>query len=296
MVVFSKIGKTVFISCVLLCLSVIEGLAAGGVENKTIMAGAKSDSAAYAYVRAYPDYIAAVEGEELVWKDKTRMPLCRSIGPRTFRDLVDNPDLAGQVSIPYPTAKTLPPGTFGLNTDPGRIRDTHFFKKMYGESKEDVAKNLVEITFCGQKVPVTRLNGVAEKLQQISEELAKLFEAHPDWQKYTAKIGGTFNWRNIAGTDRPSAHSFGMTIDINVDSSHYWLWDYKAKNSSCPSDITEKDIKDEGLPLYGQDKSIAWKFIPTEIIEIFEKYHFVWGGRWLHYDTMHFEYRPELFM
>jgi hypothetical protein len=21
----------------------------------------------------------------------------------------------------------------------------------------------------------------------------------------------------------------------------------------------------------------------------------VWGGRWYHYDTMHFEYRPELF-
>ena len=28
---------------------------------------------------------------------------------------------------------------------------------------------------------------------------------------------------------------------------------------------------------------------------IFEKYGFVWGGRWYHYDTMHFEYRPELF-
>ncbi|MDP3291618.1 MAG: M15 family metallopeptidase, partial [Sulfuricurvum sp.] len=21
---------------------------------------------------------------------------------------------------------------------------------------------------------------------------------------------------------------------------------------------------------------------------------FIWGGRWYHYDTMHFEYRPEL--
>ncbi|MDD5211432.1 MAG: M15 family metallopeptidase, partial [Sulfuricurvum sp.] len=24
------------------------------------------------------------------------------------------------------------------------------------------------------------------------------------------------------------------------------------------------------------------------------KYGFIWGGRWYHYDTMHFEYRPEL--
>ncbi|MEJ2663631.1 MAG: M15 family metallopeptidase, partial [Spirochaetia bacterium] len=26
----------------------------------------------------------------------------------------------------------------------------------------------------------------------------------------------------------------------------------------------------------------------------FEKYGFIWGGKWYHYDTMHFEYRPEL--
>ena len=25
-----------------------------------------------------------------------------------------------------------------------------------------------------------------------------------------------------------------------------------------------------------------------------EKHGFIWGGRWYHYDTMHFEYRPEL--
>ncbi|WP_265937085.1 M15 family metallopeptidase [Aliarcobacter butzleri] len=27
---------------------------------------------------------------------------------------------------------------------------------------------------------------------------------------------------------------------------------------------------------------------------MFEKYGFIWGGRWYHFDTMHFEYRPEL--
>ena len=33
---------------------------------------------------------------------------------------------------------------------------------------------------------------------------------------------------------------------------------------------------------------------PTEIIEAFEKQGFIWGGKWYHYDIMHFEYRPEL--
>ena len=29
-------------------------------------------------------------------------------------------------------------------------------------------------------------------------------------------------------------------------------------------------------------------------VDAFEAEGFIWGGRWLHYDTMHFEYRPEL--
>ncbi len=35
--------------------------------------------------------------------------------------------------------------------------------------------------------------------------------------------------------------------------------------------------------------------VPQKIVEIFEKHGFVWGGRWYHYDTGHFEYRPEMF-
>jgi hypothetical protein len=34
--------------------------------------------------------------------------------------------------------------------------------------------------------------------------------------------------------------------------------------------------------------------VPFEIVLIFERHGFIWGGKWYHYDTMHFEYRPEL--
>jgi D-alanyl-D-alanine carboxypeptidase len=34
--------------------------------------------------------------------------------------------------------------------------------------------------------------------------------------------------------------------------------------------------------------------MPQEIVSIFEKHGFIWGGKWNHFDTMHFEYRPEL--
>jgi peptidoglycan L-alanyl-D-glutamate endopeptidase CwlK len=29
-------------------------------------------------------------------------------------------------------------------------------------------------------------------------------------------------------------------------------------------------------------------------VTIFENHGFIWGGKWYHFDTMHFEYRPEL--
>ena len=32
----------------------------------------------------------------------------------------------------------------------------------------------------------------------------------------------------------------------------------------------------------------------SEIVDIFERHGFIWGGKWYHYDTMHFEHRPEL--
>ena len=33
---------------------------------------------------------------------------------------------------------------------------------------------------------------------------------------------------------------------------------------------------------------------PKELIEAFENNNFVWGGKWGHFDILHFEYRPEI--
>ena len=31
-------------------------------------------------------------------------------------------------------------------------------------------------------------------------------------------------------------------------------------------------------------------------MEAFEKNNFIWGGKWGHFDIMHFEYRPEIIL
>ena len=48
-----------------------------------------------------------------------------------------------------------------------------------------------------------------------------------------------------------------------------------------------------GLPFVDADTEIE-KAADLTIPEIFEKHGFIWGGKWDHFDTMHFEYRPEL--
>jgi hypothetical protein len=105
---------------------------------------------------------------------------------------------------------------------------------------------------------------------RISKEL----DGHPELKKYLTNIGGTFTWRNIKGTNRHSMHSFGMTIDINTQYSDYWQWGCNCTN---------------------EDVAVKYKNrIPQLIVDVFERNGFIWGGKWYHYDTMHFEYRPEL--
>ena len=39
------------------------------------------------------------------------------------------------------------------------------------------------------------------------------------------------------------------------------------------------------------DNKVSWR-----LVEIMERHGFIWGGKWHHFDGMHFEYRPELIL
>ena len=155
--------------------------------------------------------------------------------------------------------------------DPGRFRNQLFFNKMYGTSKQEIEAKLKPLKWIPSKTNQTLLvhseNGCFDSLQKVSDALSQL----PDnLLKYVIPSAGTFNYRVIAGTNLLSTHSYGIAIDINVKHSHYWRW-----------------TKNHNAALYKNA-------IPLAIVQIFEKYGFIWGGRWYHFDTMHFEFRPEL--
>jgi len=221
------------------------------------------------WTTAYPNQIKEIKennvvfhtGETLTFDDKKQ---------KTTQELLDNPDIEDQLHYPYNQ------GDPKENTDAGRIRNDAFFKEMYGKSAAKVQGNLTTVTWCptlvNQKIQFSKVNGANLALIKVSSEL----DQHPEWKKYLTDVGGTFNWRVISGTSRLSAHSFGISIDINTAYSNYWQWDCGCKN---------------------EDAALGYKNrIPMGIVEIFEKHGFIWGGRWKHYDTMHFEYRPEFFV
>jgi hypothetical protein len=233
--------------------------------------GLKNAEIAARLVAGYPDYVQGFEGDNLKFKDGSQVPLGDGKA-KTFEDWLARPSIRDMFLYPYPQGATaLPPK---LNFDPGRARNEDFFTKVYGDCRRPgFAAALTTIRWLpkrsGQLIAVSRRNGVAAHLQAVSDDLDALprsFDTH------LIPSAGGFLCRAIAGTTQRSGHAFGIAIDIATRHSHYWRWARGGAN---------------GTPTYRND-------IPLEIVRIFEKHGFIWGGRWYHYDTMHFEYRPEL--
>jgi hypothetical protein len=225
-----------------------------------------------ALVASYPDFLERHEGNELVWKNGTRMPFDDGEGEKDFDTRLDRPDLEDMFWVPYPLGRAGTPPAF--LSDPGRVRFQPFYARMYGDcTKGEVAQHLADVVWLpskgAQRLRVSRVNGVADKLQAISNELDKLPDA---FTKYLKPSAGTYNCRVVAGTKRLSAHGLGIAIDISTAHADYWFWTRPGADGRYP----------------------YRNRVPWEIVEIFEKHGFVWGGKWYHYDSMHFEYRPEI--
>lgn len=236
--------------------------------------------------RAYPNQIQSASQQTLIWQDGTKMAVDDGNHHKTQQQTLDAPSLLDQLQTQYVPGIPANTSTFKPSNDAGRVRYESFFKKMYGDSAEEVKTKLTVIywmpTFFGNKYPllVTTVNGVDKKLMAVSRELETLAKQHPEYLTYLDNPGGTFDWRVIANTNRLSMHSFGMTLDLNGGVTNYWQWDLQKQHVPISEDA----------PLTYHNN------IPWQIVPIFEKHGFIWGGKWLHYDTMHFEYRPELLM
>ncbi|HOV86567.1 MAG TPA: M15 family metallopeptidase [Syntrophobacteraceae bacterium] len=221
---------------------------------------------------AYPDHCAGIELSEenrlYVVMNKGRRLVYEDGKGKSFREKLEDPDLQDMLEQEYRPGPVEedPPEDF----DPGRIRVTAFFQAVYGETRDEVVGNCLETPFLGERVPFNVRGGARDALRKVDEELSALLRANPPLAKHVRPLGGSFSWRWIDGTRRLSPHAFAAALDLNPARGAYWRWGT------------------------GTDPGEARRRYPREIVRAFEKHGFIWGGKWYHYDLMHFEFRPEL--
>ena len=213
----------------------------------------------------YPD-IKTVRDNTVFFADGTSLPYDDG-KLKSIKEKLRNADIEDLFAQNYPAFTRI--SEPDRNEDPGRFRNEALLNKLYGASKGEIEKNLVEVLWLpahgGRKLLFNKNENAAVQLQKVSDELDKL----PDeYMKYLINVDVTCYYRTMAATDDVVPHRYGIAIDLDKISSTGRLSD------------PENRYRNE---------------VPQKIVEIFEKYGFIWGGRWYHFDTGHFEYRPEMF-
>ncbi len=216
-------------------------------------------------VRAYPDHVREIHGGWLVMRDGRRFRLSDGIEGKTGRERAARPDIDDLFAEPYPRGRPSGPPT----ANPGLVRHEGLFTAMYGDCTRKAVR-LRPVRWMpgrgGGVVMFTSTNGAADALERVVRDLEKL---PPSMTRFLVPVGGTHHCRKVGGSARRSMHAYGAAIDLAVRHADYWVW------------------------AGGEDAPYRNR-IPWEIVEAFERHGFIWGGKWRHFDTMHFEYRPEL--
>ncbi len=218
---------------------------------------------------SYPDLQARIvsSGDGKLWlRPKKGLDILyhNPTRSRSRDEILLNSTVYESMLMPYTpgTSWTVPEN----GNSPGRARSYGLLKALYGGGREIIEQRLERVDFVGN--PVTVAKRVAGPLRAVVAELEVLLQQKPELAEYIAPVFG-YSWRLIQASGRLSGHSYGLAVDLNPDKGPYWLWTNKAPHP--------------GPEMY-----------PAEFAEIFEKHGFIWGGKWFHYDFMHFEYRPEI--
>lgn len=156
-----------------------------------------------------------------------------------------------------------------------------FLNTLYdGNSARTMIKNITNMNILGYK---TQLHGfIAKPLANANAEIIAISQTNAKVKNYLSslKTVSGYLWRVISKSSSRSYHSYGAAFDTlprrNGGKQIYWAW----------TRVNNKNW-------YAVPYEDRWQ-PPEEVIKVFEKHGFIWGGKWNNYDTIHFEYRPEL--
>jgi flavodoxin len=171
-------------------------------------------------------------------------------------------------------------GPYRSTGNPGAVRSPFFESLWQARNRTEAFSRQEWISFLGRSVQVHR--DIAAPLGRAEGRIQELAKNDPEiqgWIDNLASITG-WNWRNVAGSENRSFHSYGIAVDLLMKAQAgmetYWQW------------TAAKGIDWRTVPAGKRQNP------PAAVIRTFEEQGFIWGGRWSRYDTMHFEYHPEL--
>ena len=180
---------------------------------------------------------------------------------KTHDEKLANADLQDTLEQIYPL--NIIENIMEKNFEPGRIRNYELLNEVYGSSKIAIEKNLKPLKYGYTNYQFNSKNNANISLEKALKEVIPLAQSRNDIGAILYPASGTYNYRI-------SAHSYGIAIDLKSDPRDYWKWTSPEK---------------------GRSRLLEY---PRELIEAFENNNFVWGGKWGHFDILHFEYRPEI--
>lgn len=220
---------------------------------------------------AYPGWIANVELKDsfiYIVMSTGRRIVYDDLKVKSFEEKLTNADIQDMMELTYPLSfeRRLPPPMY----DPGRFRCYEFLMEVYGRNKAEVEQNLISVRTAFGTFKFNVQNGAAAMFLKAMSELSKHIAIAPQLKDFVTPLAGTYLYRTIAGTNLLSTHALGIAVDLNQKTGEYWQ---RASRESAEKRLQE---------------------YPEVIVRTFEKYGFIWGGKWYHFDLMHFEYRPEL--
>jgi len=157
-----------------------------------------------------------------------------------------------------------------------------FFDALYdSSSRRSLEQHIIRINFLGNRTNVHER--MKEPLKRVEEKILALAKKDSEVQAFidNLKSNDAYYWRIIEGTNRKSFHSLGIALDLLPKSQGgkqiFWSW----AADKYPDTWMLIPLKNRWMP-------------PNSVIKIFEDEGFIWGGKWVIYDNMHFEYHPEL--
>lgn len=249
---------------------------------------------------------------------------------QAFQLQMQNVDLSDVLLQGYPPGYVAP--IFEKNVSPGRFRNDQLFINTYLDVKSlspellrisaknnltendleaissNLIKQIVQVNFLGFKISMNQRNGAAEALRRVGQKIERDFPLETIWLRAYRNMSGGFNMRFISGTNRLSSHSWGIAVDFTLKNATeklkwfdpYWKWVAQCDSSIiCSPARTDKganerrDLAEEllSVSIYPEN----FDHFPPAVVQAFAEEGFIWGGHWHHFDTMHFEYRPEFF-